>query len=347
MTGSGLTLKTGIVGVSGDLTNLNLFDVFTGAIKFAVAVQDVDVDLDGNNTIDLDNAKLLTLSLSLDEDAGVATEDYFLQFGTSSAGVKITDGSLRLALLAPSNTTADSRRWRAIQATGLSATMTIPGVTGTVTNTGIAFNQAVANTGVPVSAIDWTKAIDVNSGDATFTPTPVEIGGATIDLTVAKLAVTVDIVNVDLFDVFTGGIHLALETKKVDVSFDGTTIALNDATLLTLGLSLDEANAADPETFFLKMGDVVTVNDGSLRMAILTPADAADARTWRAIQASGLSASIPFFGALAITNVGLNYNASAPDDQHRPELDDDGRHQRDRRDLHRHAGQRRRRARSR
>ena len=47
---------------------------------------------------------------------------------------------------------------------------------------------------------------------------------------------------------------------------------------------------------------IVTVTTAA-SVAILTPPTPPSARAWRAIQGTGLSASVPFFGALAITNV--------------------------------------------
>ena len=79
-----LTLKVGIVGVHGDLVNLNLFNVFTSAIKFAPSQYDIDIDLDGDDLVeDLDNAELLTLGLSSNEH-GIATRSFSLQLAPAA-----------------------------------------------------------------------------------------------------------------------------------------------------------------------------------------------------------------------------------------------------------------------
>src|SRR3954453_6231475 len=59
------------------------------------------------------------------------------------------------------------------------------------------------------------------------------------------------------------------------------------------------------------MGSLVTVNDGTLTLAILTPKTGTNA--WRAIQAVGLTAQVPFFGASGNNlTIDLAYNAAAP-----------------------------------
>ena len=210
------------------------------------------MDLDPSTpSIDIDNAKLLTITISLDEDPA---DTFKLQFGTPTAGLLLNSGTLRIAILSAT----DGRTWRAIQATGIAATFAIPGLTAAPNVTGgLSVNQGP-------TPLNWATQIDLDAADATFAATPV------LDLSGAKVAANFDVTNIDLFGVFSGGLRIALETDTVDVSLDGTTIAFDNAQLLTLTVSLDEDTPAAAEDFKLSLRDVFTLEDGTLKLQILT-----------------------------------------------------------------------------
>ena len=251
VTGSGLTLTGAILGVSGRIEQLTIAGVLTGTTDFAISEQTVA------------QGELLVGTL----------ENLELQVGTAEVGVKVTGDSIRIALLANG-----AQRFTGIEASGLTITATLPGITGSIINGGVRVNTA---TGAP--ALDWTTVTE--SG---------------LSLTGAIVGVTGEITGLDLFGVFAGGVAVAFESRTVDVP----ALSLVGASLMTITISLDGP------TRFLNMGSIVEIADGTLTLAMLTPAGTADARRWRAVQAVGLSANIDIFGAIAITGVGVNYNAA-------------------------------------
>jgi hypothetical protein len=105
-----------------------------------------------------------------------------------------------------------------------------------------------------------------------------------------KIAVAGKLVNLNIFDLITGGADFALQTSVVDVDFDGnaatTTDRLNDAALLTFALT-----NLDLEVGFGGVGLAIT--SGSLGIASIKPpaatAPAGDNRSWTAVTGSDLT----------------------------------------------------------
>jgi hypothetical protein len=108
--GVDLTLTQRVLAVSGELTNLDIFGLLTGAARFALVREVVDVDVNGDGVLDagpnkdLDNANLLTIGLSL------AGPDRFLRVGSDGFGISIDDGDIRIATLAARAAGSPSRR---------------------------------------------------------------------------------------------------------------------------------------------------------------------------------------------------------------------------------------------
>ncbi len=135
VTGSGLTLTTSIVSVSGDIATLSIAGALTGSAT--VALSRTLVTLPGGG-----EGELLTGTLS----------NLQLTAGSSTFGVTVQGDGVKIALLAPT-APGDNRRWTGIEATGLSIiTPNLPGFSGTFTNGGVLVNTASAG----ATPLDWT-----------------------------------------------------------------------------------------------------------------------------------------------------------------------------------------------
>ncbi len=109
--------------VTGDVSNLNVFDVLQGGAKFQVSTKSVDVNVDGGAFSpspggDLHNASLTTVGIDLNEDNPGDPQTRFLTIGTSDASLTLQDGTLAVALLS-SGASGDDRSWTAVKAVGL------------------------------------------------------------------------------------------------------------------------------------------------------------------------------------------------------------------------------------
>ncbi|HKI92981.1 MAG TPA: hypothetical protein VJ986_11835, partial [Gaiellaceae bacterium] len=173
-------------------------------------------------------------------------------------GFSIGSGTLSLATLTPTATT-DTRRWLAV--TGTLQNASFEGVTGltlTVNSLSVTINQGSDSTGATVPALDWQTAF---TSPIAGLPTA---GG----LTASGSA------TIDLFGLVSGTISFTVAKTTVDVA----SLGLTGANLLTLTLT---------GSIFLGVnGFGVDVNNASLKLAILKPADPADKRSWLAIDAS-------------------------------------------------------------
>ncbi|MDX6411750.1 MAG: hypothetical protein QOE91_1266, partial [Gaiellaceae bacterium] len=229
-----IALRAARFSVSGELTNLDVFGLLTGAAKFSVTRQVVDAEVDGTagfNTAaghDLVGAALLTFSLDL------TGPSRFFDVGTAGFGLRVDDGIVLVAALAPSDPT-DPRRWLAVQASGLVATLVLPGVTASVADVAIVVNRASGGAQV----IDWTTAIGTYDATAhTFTPMTVSAGGTAITLTDDRLAVSGRITALDILGFVSGTARFELTKSAIalDLNGDGVVDVIG-ATMLTLSLT--------------------------------------------------------------------------------------------------------------
>ena len=187
---------------AGELVNLDVLGLLQGGAKFAVSRRDVSATVDGGAPI---NATLLTLWLSL-EDAGDA---YFLRVGAAGFGLQIDEGEVLVAALAPTLAT-DTRRWVAVQATGLAASLTLPLVTADLSAVSVELNRA---SGVGAAVIDWAAAIPggVSVADST--------GGLhTLDIEGDTFAVKGTLSNLSIAGLISG--QATFELTQSSISLD-------------------------------------------------------------------------------------------------------------------------------
>ena len=147
-----------------------------------------------------------------------------------------------------------------------------------------------------------------------------------------------EVTDVNVFGVLHGGAKFEVASRSVDVNVDGGSFDtgggdLHNATLTTFGIDLNEASSTDPETLFLTIGTSdanLTLQDGTLAVAVLAPASSSDTRQWVAVKGVGLVGVLNLGGAVTASasgDVSINSasgGASALDWTHAVDLDDTG-----------------------
>src|SRR5205814_2853556 len=169
--------------------------------------------------------------------------------------------------------------WIALDGRDFSATLVLPGVTGSVSNLDVTINR-----GSHAGALNWTSAL----------------AAPPVTLTADKLETSGELTGIDAFGLLSGSAFFSISRKTVDAEVDGVAgfnpAAGHDligATLVTFALDLTGPSR------FLDVGGAgfgLDVDDGTALVAALAPAAAADTRRWIAVQASGLSATLTLPG---------------------------------------------------
>src|SRR5256886_1461742 len=259
--------------ISGQLVSLQIANILRGSTGFSL-VRTTGVNAP---SVSVTNGTLMVLTFT----------NLFVSVGSTSIGVVITGTGITLAILSNSSNTAT---WVGINATGLGANLTVPGVVADVSNLTVQVNKAQ----VAPNQLIWADVADAPAAiKALPTGDSVKVEGDLANLSVASL--------------ITGSAHLTVATEIVDVT-GGPTLA--NATLLTLSLS----------KLLLKVGVGsfgLTIGDGTdtsarIGIASIAPADAADTRRWLAVVSSNLSISLslPVVSA-SISGVSIQANRAS------------------------------------
>ena len=295
------------LAISGKLTTLNAFNFIRGSANFSITRQAVDVDLDGDGNaatgvdLQLNDAGLLTIGL----------DQLNVSIGGAGTGLSVTSGTLGIAILsAPVPTSGtDTRSWTAITGKDIAIALQVPGITANVVQGSVVVNRASGDkNGTPASEVNWVKEDLTTNGLVDLDPAAGYIGGsapidpgktlspvATMPITFRgrKLAVAGRLTNLSIFDLISGSADFALETRTVDVDFDGSAATTNDrlagASLMTFGLS--------NLTLSVGLGGVgLSITGGSLGIATITPtaatAPATDNRSWSAVTGKDLAITL-------------------------------------------------------
>ena len=93
-------------------------------------------------------------------------------------GLRLLDGTIRIAALAPADD-LDDRRWLAVDADGISGDVNVSGITVTATGMNVSFNTA---SGTGAEALDWNTAIDLDETAGAFGADDVLILGEELTL---------------------------------------------------------------------------------------------------------------------------------------------------------------------
>src|SRR5438309_2026716 len=259
--------------ISGQLVSLQIANILRGSTGFSL-VRTTGVNAP---SVSVTNGTLMVLTFT----------NLFVSVGSTSIGVVITGTGITLAILSNSSNTAT---WVGINATGLGANLTVPGVVADVSNLTVQVNKAQ----VAPNQLIWADVADAPAAiKALPTGDSVKVEGDLANLSVASL--------------ITGSAHFTVATEIVDVT-GGPTLA--NATLLTLSLS----------KLLLKVGVGsfgLTIGDGTdtsarIGIASIAPADAADTRRWLAVVSSNLSISLslPVVSA-SISGVSIQANRAS------------------------------------
>src|SRR5258708_2563045 len=183
----------------------------------------------------------------------------------------MTSGSISEASL----TDGAGLSWFGLNGTGLSGTLTIPGVAASVANLSVQVNQAK---GTGATAIDWTT-----------------VTGSGLSLAGSLLKAEGDLTSLDVFGLLSGSAHFAISKTLVTL----TSPAVTNQPLLTVALSnLQLAVGA--------AGYGLQITSGSINAASLT--DGAGL-SWFGLNGNGLSGSltIPGVGA-SVANLSVQVN---------------------------------------
>ena len=249
--------------VNGSLDELSVLGFVNAKAQFALTVKKVDVDVDGDGVfnpaggVDLKDAGLTTLVI---DNAQIFVGVDGNTDGTAGDGIGFaaTGGSVALATLKPGPEAVMAGDTRSFL--GLKAGVATAGFAGldpdilsaTASDVEVELNNAsgsVAGSLTPAAALNWTKAFDLDGND-TFGESadlldpgldldpPASAGDLAIDFTGdllrAKGSIELQAVG---FAYVRGG--FSFEKRTVDVKVGTETI--NDASLLQLGISIDNA----------------------------------------------------------------------------------------------------------
>ena len=249
------------------------FDSFvTGSATFAVTESDVDV-----TTPALTGASLLVISLTSPT----------LQIGAGSFGLTLggVGSSVTIASLTPA--TPDGRSWTAVQATGLTGSLTI-GTLATATLTGVSIDLNSAS-GTGATPLDWNGV--AGSGITLTGSTAFAVSGTLSDLSIAGF--------------ISGSATFTVSESTINVTVGGVT--LTGATLLTLGLGSLNLNVGSAS------GPHFSITGGSLAIAAISAPTSGgmDTRSWLgvigAISSATLVSGIPDVG-LTVDDLTLRIN---------------------------------------
>ncbi|HEX7082887.1 MAG TPA: hypothetical protein VF186_02090, partial [Gaiellaceae bacterium] len=281
----GVTLNDAVPTLSASATHVSasVGGLLSGSADFSVsrqAIANAEVSGGTPSTLGADLVTLTLTNLTL-----VAGRD---GFGASIGG----DGAtLTLAELAPSDSSSDSRVWWATKATGLTVTLDVPGLSGTVTGGSVSVNGA---SGADANGVAATALTDWGAATGGASPAGFTFTGA-----VTAVAGTID--TVSFAGVLTGSIGFAISVQSLDVDLPGDATA-SAAKLLTVTLT-----DAD-----LKLGADdfgATVGGGPFTFVALAPTAGADTRSWYAAVGSGLTVTATLPGITGtITAGGLRVN---------------------------------------
>jgi hypothetical protein len=274
-----VTYSDDYLEVSGSLTEIDIFGLITGGADFAVNKQFVDVDSDGDEdggTGDqYDDATLITFAL----------DSLNLKVGASGFGISVSDGTVGVAAIE-----SGSMSWVAVNAVGITATLTLPGVSATVSDIDFEINSADGG----ASALNWTTAVDTDSADGYVSagvvdpgevlPTPVDMD---ITYTTDFLKVAGNLTSLDIFGFVTGTVGFDIIPGQVDVDADDDGFFstangdLDDADILMLKLDVTDVFIGVPDSIGFSLAE------GMLALAAIRSSDpVADDRSWLAVSAS-------------------------------------------------------------
>ena len=145
------SLTAGVESVSGSLSSLSIAGIISGSAGFAVTASSPTLTLSGDSGAE--TASLLQLTLT----------DLQLSVGTATVGVQISGGEIQVADVTSSTS---NKSFLAVLATGLTATLTVPELTASVSGVQVSINVGPSGTS---DALDWASAVPTLTAFASLT----------------------------------------------------------------------------------------------------------------------------------------------------------------------------------
>ncbi|MFM8573594.1 MAG: hypothetical protein ACKOAU_18505, partial [Pirellula sp.] len=256
------------------------FLVLGGDADFSRVTQSVSLD----NGVQVSNARVLKL--------GLTSGNFFAgsNYGQpSEQGYKASNINLGLAIITD---VPGGKTWVAL--TGTASGISTIGFDK--------FSLSASDLSVSVNTSSGGRVVDFNAGGSQSGGTPMSIpAGPTINFdgdSGRLLQVSGTINSLNLYDLVFGTASLTLTSRLVDVSFNGTTLSLDNASLLSFGLS-------DLDIYAGTSGTGVRITGGTIALGVIKPAKpaapATDDRTYVGIQANFATATL-----VGVPRVALN-----------------------------------------
>ena len=249
----GVDMKVDTLSVSGTV-NLTIAGgvISIQGATFALSRQSVALDLNGNGVLDsgtgstdVASASLLTFALTVPT----------FTIGSATVGFTMSGATLALAVIGAS----DGRTWTAIEGVARKRHVQRPAVRllPPATSLNFTYNTATnANGTTAATALDWTKALDLNAdGHFGQAGDQLSVGSNPINMTGAILSAS-GVATINLGGFVTGSVGFSFTQQTVDVDLNGDQVAITaqawsanpargppgpdvqGATLTTLGLTI-------------------------------------------------------------------------------------------------------------
>ena len=271
--------------ITGTAT-IGLAGVVSGTVGFSVTTQNINVQIAAGTPF---AATLTTIALNAQT----------LTVGYGSVGFVIHGGGLAIASIA-----ADTRTWTAVQADLSGGSLTLPGLTITVSALSFGLNTFG---GTATGALDWTHAVvTFDQASSTWNPQPVSVldaNGVTHTFSFpgsTQLQVSGD-ASLDIASLVSGSAHFNITHSTVHTTLPGDSTA-SDADLLSFGLS----------NLHLAVGTNAIgaqITSGNLTLALLA---AADSRRWFGLTSSSLGATLVLPAITAsVSNLAIDVNQAS------------------------------------
>jgi hypothetical protein len=280
-----IVFTTDYLKITGGLSGIDIFGLVTGGADFSVVKQFVDVDPDGNDNVDTGHGEVSLVTFGL--------YNLSLNVGGSSFGLVISGGNFGLASI-----DTGSETWTAVNADGISGSLTLPGISASIDSFTLEMNQYGGSATGP---LDWTTSVDltgdgdwdgegvVDPGEALPTPVTMEM-----NYTGEYLHISGSLNSIDIFGLVTGGADFGVERKLVDIDPDGGSdvdTGHGEVPLVTFGLDNLSLNVGGT-------GFGLVISDGSFGLASIDTGS----ESWTAVNATGISGSLTLPGVTASIN---------------------------------------------
>ncbi len=309
-----ITYTAGITAVSGNLTNLNIFNLIAGSAEFYIGI--TTINLPAADGPDSTGATLLTLALA----------NLNLMVGTDGFGLSITGGNLGLAVITPGpiptgTTATDNRMW--IGAYGSIQTVSLglgPDITAQASNVLVQVNQASGayasgGTTTTASPLNWTTLPGAPINPGANLPSPVQLP---ITYTQSLLQVQASVVlSISSFVYIAGNVSFSM-TGPLSVTPVGGGMPIQ-VNVLEIGASNVNVFVGTGGPYFNSNGTLASNSDGalglalsdiSLGLALLTPT-AGGSTTYYALDASGSAQLVGVSGLTLAGSLAVEVNGSS------------------------------------